>query len=114
MQTRQSRNPTGNCGLALLGLALFLGAMVLTGGVRAADPYEGQAIARQWCSSCHAIGPGKSTNEQAPPFDVIVKDHKRSAEWLTTWLSTPHELMPDLSLSRQDISDLVAYFETLR
>jgi mono/diheme cytochrome c family protein len=113
MQTWQSRIPTGGTRVSL-GLALFFGAVAFCGNAWAADEAEGQAIAQQWCASCHAIAPGKSANEQAPPFDTIVKEHGRSADWLRTWLSTPHEMMPDLSLSRQDISDLVAYFETLR
>ena len=45
---------------------------------------------------------------------AIVNERGRSDEWIATWLSTPHEAMPDLALSREDIAALVAYLASLR
>ena len=113
MQTWRHRPPSGS-EIVLLGLALFFCVLLFSSAAGAADPAEGRGLAQQWCSSCHSIAPGEAGNEQAPSFESIVRDRDRSPEWLSAWLSTPHELMPDLSLSRQEIAALVAYLETLR
>ena len=113
MQTSQCRHPSRN-EIVLLGLSLFFCVVLFSSAAGAADPAEGRGLAQQWCSSCHAVAPGKAGNEQAPSFESIVRDRDRSPEWLSAWLSTPHELMPDLSLSRQEIAALIAYLDTLR
>jgi mono/diheme cytochrome c family protein len=93
---------------------LLLAAVPALGGAQAADPSEGREVAERWCSSCHAIAPGSASDEQAPAFESIVVEDGRSDEWISTWLSTPHEVMPDLALTRNEISALVAYFDSLR
>lgn len=94
---------------------LVLGAMLLAPGAgRAADPAEGQDLAQQWCASCHAVVPGEATDKPAPSFESVVNERGRSDEWINTWLSTPHAMMPDLGLSRTEIDALVAYFDSLR
>lgn len=110
---RQHRSFPG-IGLGWWSLLPILWIMQISGLASAADPIEGQMLARQWCTSCHAITPGQAVNEQAPSFAAIVRDRGRVADWLNTWLATPHEWMPDFSLSRQEIEDLVAYLESLR
>jgi mono/diheme cytochrome c family protein len=92
----------------------LLGALLVSGASVAADPSEGRRLAEQWCASCHAIAPGQASSELVPPFASIVRDRGRSTEWLSTWLSTPHEAMPDLSLTRQEIADLAAFLDSLR
>lgn len=84
------------------------------GPARAADPAEGRALAERWCASCHEIAPGQAGSDQVPSFETIVRRDGRSAEWIRTWLSTPHDFMPDLTLTREEIAHLVAYFDTLR
>ena len=46
-------------------------------------------------------------------LDGTVKS-ARTADQLRAFLSHPHGAMPDLSLTRAEINDLVAYIETLR
>lgn len=81
---------------------------------QAADPSEGRKLAQQWCASCHAIAPGQAAKEQVPTFEFIVAERGRSDDWLRTWLSTPHDVMPDLALTRDEIAALVVYFDSLR
>jgi hypothetical protein len=38
----------------------------------------------------------------------------RTADQLRAFLSRPHGAMPDLSLTRAEIDDLIGYIETLR
>jgi mono/diheme cytochrome c family protein len=91
--------------------------LVLTAALSAeagADPAQGQSLAERWCASCHAIAPGEASDRPAPSFESIVNERGRSNEWIGTWLATPHQMMPDLALSREEIAALVAYFDSLR
>ncbi len=100
--------------LALCGAPLAALLPTASLGATANDPATGQAIAQQWCASCHAVVPGAVSNEVAPSFEAVAQERDRSDEWLRTWLSVPHGEMPDLSLSRQDIDALVAYLQSLK
>ncbi len=82
----------------------------------AADAERGHQIAKSWCVSCHVIDKaGTGTRiDTAPSFPTIAADAGRSdARRLTAWLSTSHPTMPDFSLARDEIADLVAYIRTL-
>jgi mono/diheme cytochrome c family protein len=75
---------------------------------------KGGQLARQWCASCHITGGNPVGNvQQGPPsFPTIAR--ARTADQLHAFLSHPHGAMPDLSLTRAEIDDLVSYIETLR
>jgi len=100
--------------IVVLLLTPLLGAGWGLGPAQAADPSAGREVAERWCASCHGIAPGRASDEQAPTFESIVGERGRSNEWISTWLSTPHEVMPDLALTRDEIAALVAYFDSLR
>lgn len=94
---------------------VVVGAVLLAPGTgRAADPADGQNLAEQWCASCHAVVAGEATDKPAPSFESVVNERDRSDDWIRTWLSTPHAMMPDLGLTRDEIEALVAYFGSLR
>jgi cytochrome c len=78
------------------------------------DTSKGSQLAGQWCASCHITGGSPAGNvQQGPPsFRAIAR--ARTADQLRTFLSHPHGAMPDLSLTRAEIDDLVGYIETLR
>jgi len=79
-----------------------------------ADASKGSQLAQQWCAGCHVTG-GRSTGnvQQGPPsFPTIAR--ARTADQLRAFLWHPHGAMPDLSLTRAEIDDLVGYIETLR
>jgi mono/diheme cytochrome c family protein len=44
----------------------------------------------------------------------MIAQSGRSAEELRTFLTKPHGSMPNLTLSREEIDDLIAYIATLR
>ena len=94
--------------------AVLFTAVLALGTARAADPSVGRDLAVRWCASCHAIAPGRASDEQAPSFESIVGERARSDAWIDAWLSAPHEKMPDLSLTRHEISALIAYLDSLR
>ena len=92
-------------------------ALLLAAGLApeaAADVAQGRDLAQRWCASCHAIAPGEASDQAAPSFELIVGQRGRTSDWIATWLSTPHAMMPDLTLTREEIAALVAYFDSLR
>lgn len=99
--------------LIAAGLALPLG--FLAPALARADAAAGARLAGRWCASCHVIGntPPARIQVGPPSFPAIAKG-KLTAAQLRAFLTKPHGSMPDLSLTRAEISDLVAYIESLR
>ncbi|MBV8133418.1 MAG: cytochrome c [Alphaproteobacteria bacterium] len=97
---------------AVMLLSLVLAA-VATHLVRA-DAAKGSQLAQQWCANCHVVGSTPAGNlQQGPPsFRAIAS--ARTVDQLRAFLVHPHGAMPDLSLTRKEIDDLVGYIETLR
>jgi mono/diheme cytochrome c family protein len=82
----------------------------------AGRPEEGRAIAERWCSSCHQVDDQAATvTTEAPPFASIALKYpgEEGLQALQAFLSDPHPRMPDMSLTRQEIRDLVSYIDSL-
>ena len=97
--------------------AVLLLSLVL--GVAAAEPVladaaKGSQLAQQWCGSCHVTSSGRPGNVQEGPPSFPTIARTRTAGQLRAFLSHPHGAMPDLSLTRAEIDDLIGYIETLR
>jgi mono/diheme cytochrome c family protein len=107
------RMPTSPRLSRTLALPLLLaGALVFADRACAAgDPEQGHALAKTWCSGCHAVEPGGVQRDApAPPFPSIAAQHP---EQLRAFLTSPHPPMPNFNLSRSQIDDLVAYIQSL-
>jgi mono/diheme cytochrome c family protein len=99
---------------SLTCVALLLGGHVTT-ALAAGDSVAGKAMAQRWCSSCHLVAPEQATaTTEAPAFATIAGRHPRSIEALAAFLADPHPPMPQMSLTRQEISDLLAYISSLK
>jgi mono/diheme cytochrome c family protein len=80
-----------------------------------ADVNKGAQIARQWCANCHVIGGSKpSAVPQGPPSLQTIARSGMTTDQLRAFLSDPHGAMPDLSLTRAEIDDLIGYIGSLR
>ena len=93
-------------------------ALVLWAGPAAAefgDEERGRNYSVANCARCHVVadGVGKGT-DGAPPFKSMPNELKRTEPQLRAFLARPHGAMPDFSLTRQEIADVVAYIESLR
>jgi cytochrome c len=97
-------------------LLLTLSTLPLAAGVPAyADAVRGGQLARQWCANCHVVdGNAGRTVPQGPPSFREVAHSGMTADQLRAFLSHPHGAMPDLSLTRAEIDDLIGYINTLR
>jgi mono/diheme cytochrome c family protein len=79
----------------------------------AANPEAGRQLVVRSCSSCHATNAATTATDGAPPLSVIAKDNKERPAWIRGWLMEPHPPMPSISLSRQQIDDVIAYLRTI-
>ena len=98
----------------------FPALVILTLGLIAAqacraDVQKGAQLARQWCANCHIInGNPSGAVPQGPPSFRTIARSGMAPDQLRAFLSHPHGAMPDLSLSRAEIDDLIGYIQTLR
>ena len=78
---------------------------------------RGRALVERNCGMCHAIGPvGDSPNPLAPHFREL---HERYpvedlAEALGEGIIVGHPLMPELRFTAEEVSDIVAYLESIQ
>ena len=100
-------------GLAAFGLAIGL-CMYPAQSSAQNLVNEGYALAQRWCQSCHVIDAGQNASSRAPAFTEIVSKHDITDGYLRTWLSIPHTQMPDFNLTRNEISALIDYFNSLK
>jgi mono/diheme cytochrome c family protein len=101
---------------ALLGFPLIAAVIVATTPAFAADANNGERLALRWCAACHVVSATQrqSTTDQAPPFATIARTPGFDAAKVALFLLDPHPKMPDMSLSRNEASDLAAYIGTLK
>jgi mono/diheme cytochrome c family protein len=95
------------------GAVAFLALMILPPSAFAANAAKGEIIAKRWCAACHLVASDQTkANSDAPSFASIA--HKKpSAKELAAFLTDPHPKMPDMSLTRNEIADIVAYIRGL-
>ncbi len=80
----------------------------------AADADHGRTLARRWCAACHVVAANQQrATGEAPPFAVIAKRPDFDRTRLANFLLNPHPKMPNMSLTRTEAADLVAYIATL-
>ncbi len=79
----------------------------------AADRAHGRSIAQRWCSECHVVAPGqRHGSDTVPTFAQIGASEQFDEGRLSAFLAAPHHSrMPNLSLTRSEIADLVAYIK---
>jgi mono/diheme cytochrome c family protein len=76
---------------------------------------KGKAIAERWCSSCHVVSDGQAeASSDAPAFAAIASRPQAEIDALRGFLADPHPPMPNLSLTREEIRDILAYISSLR
>jgi len=97
-------------GTTLLALATPSLGQSLTGNAA-----EGQRIAELWCATCHLVSEDQERAPiDAPTFMSIAERSPEAIDALAGFLMDPHPPMPDLSLTRTEIRDLLAYIASLR
>jgi mono/diheme cytochrome c family protein len=101
----------------LLPVAVFVViSMQQADAQTAGDPAAGRKLAQTWCANCHVVGPSQqqAASTGAPPFTAIAAMKTTTFMGLEAFLQTPHDRMPDLHLSRDEIDDVAAYIIGLK
>lgn len=100
----------------LLGTILLVSAAGPAGAQDPGDAAAGRRLATDWCSSCHSLGPARDpgTSRRAPTFVAIARRLSTTPLSLRVFLQTPHDQMPNLQLTHDEIDDLAAYILSLR
>jgi mono/diheme cytochrome c family protein len=88
----------------------------IAGESTAADRANGQRLAERWCSECHVVASGQQHgSDRVPTFAQIARSDRFDEGSLAAFLMTPHRSrMTNLSLTRSEIADLVAYIKSRR
>ena len=98
---------------AIVKALSFLTFVVLPSAGFAADPTNGETLAKRWCAACHVVANNQQRgNTQAPPFSAIADKPGLDAGKLAKFLLEPHPKMPNMNLSRAEAADLAAYIAT--
>jgi len=101
----------GRIGICIAALC----TLWLIAGPAAADPANGERLARQWCAACHLVAPDQSqASADVPPFAAIARAPDFSSARIAFFLLDPHPKMPNMSLSRQEATDIAEYIASLR
>lgn len=106
----------GKTGVVVCALVAFDAAVASAQDPTAPSPEKGLALAQRLCSNCHLVD-GASTGgvpAGVPTLRGIANRNGQTGQHIMDVLIQPHTPMPDLRLSIEEISDVVAYLETLR
>lgn len=95
-------------------VALVVAATAFSASTPAAaiDVPHGKIIAQRWCAECHLVSPDQTRAKADAPSFADVASRKTSRE-ISAFLTDPHPRMPDMTLSRDEIADLVGYIKSL-
>ncbi|MBZ0218460.1 MAG: cytochrome c [Fimbriimonadaceae bacterium] len=97
---------------ALLACLIFLNLSSMTTAAGLAS--SGRDIALKWCASCHVVAENQATaSADVPTFAYLAQKHGDELGILGSFLADSHPVMPNMSLTRQEIQDLLAYFGSL-
>ena len=77
------------------------------------DAARGAAIAKRWCVNCHVVSADQTSAKVDVPTFADIARRRPDDRALSSFLVKPHPPMPDLSLTRQEIDDVVAYIRSL-
>jgi len=95
-----------------LAAAAFLGILANGAPACASDVANGERLAVRWCAPCHVVSPGQTRAQADAPSFAAISATRRIPE-IDGFLRQSHPQMPDMSLTRNEISDLIAYMQTL-
>ena len=98
-------------------LASALAATALNAAAQDGDVAAGHAFAREACKSCHVVEPTNASPRivvVGPSFQDIANTKGMTATALRVFLTTSHPKMPNLILTPEERSDVIAYILSLR
>jgi mono/diheme cytochrome c family protein len=105
-------------GSAVLTLTALLAFTALPAVASENEPTDkGEAILREHCARCHAIGKtGESPQTEAPPLRVLSQDYpvENLAESLAEGIMSGHPDMPVFVFEPTEIDSIIAYLRSIQ
>ena len=98
----------------VLAASAWLAVSALALPAMADNPTHGAQLAQVWCATCHVIPGAAGPALQGPPSFRAIAHSGKTPDQLMVFLEHPHGSMPQLTLSRAEIADLLAYIASLR
>jgi mono/diheme cytochrome c family protein len=102
----------------IAALALPLCASLALAGVTSQpDPAQGKSLAEKLCTNCHLVGSAQQqqpANADVPSFAEIANREDQTAGAITAHIMLPKHPMPQIPLTKAELSDLAAYILSLR
>ena len=101
--------------IAVLLLALMLGALTMAPGRAEGDAVVGEKLAREHCAKCHDVEPGGASKLFPPSFASIAAYRSARQIYARIALPTVHNNMPPLGYVTfgDNIDHLTAYIVSL-
>lgn len=96
-----------------LAAAMLMLMAALNGA--SADAAAGKDLAEKWCAGCHSVFPDRlSPNLAAPTFPELAAEPSITQYSLRAFLRSPHETMPQITFTREQMDDIVDYILSLK
>lgn len=101
-----------NSRIKFIAYTLAISAIIGASHALAADEVKGKIVAERWCASCHAVSNDQARASADAPSFASIAEQRRIPE-IKGFLTQSHPAMPDMSLTTAEITDLIAYMQTL-
>jgi hypothetical protein len=101
----------------LLGSIILLTAStgLMAEEIEIGDAQAGFVYAKEVRANCHAVVSNETSPvPEATTFDEIANMPEMSAKALLVWMQTQHPTMPNITLERDDLMDVIAYILSRR
>jgi len=93
-----------------ISLAVASSIMLRPAASGSADLVAGETLADKWCAQCHSVrGNQLSPNRSAPTFPELAAEPSITEYSLRALLQSPHETMPQIKFTPDQLDDLVGY-----
>lgn len=98
-----------------LGLATGLPLLLAPAIGVTADLVAGELLADKWCAQCHGVRPNRlGPNLSAPTFSELAAEPSITEYSLRALLTSPHETMPQITFTPDEMDDIVGYILSLK
>ena len=98
-----------------VSLAVALSIVLAPAVNSAADLVAGELLADKWCAQCHGVRAGRlGPNLSAPTFSELAAEPSITEYSLRALLHSPHETMPQIKFTPDQLDDIVGYIMSLK
>jgi mono/diheme cytochrome c family protein len=98
-----------------LGLSAGLPLVLMPAVGSPADLAVGKLLADKWCAQCHGTRAGRlGPNPDAPTFSELAAEPSITEYSLRALLRSPHETMPQITPTPDEMDDIVGYILSLK